>query len=258
MNSDRLWRSLTVLVAAIAVAGTAAAATTAGPTAAPLPVEGSSPPGAVAHRDDMAAGRSWTGTTTPAAPAPSTRQPEAVDDTTIPDAVDDTTMPEPRRPPSRLRVPVALQIPDLGVDSNVAITSMDENRSVLVPEDVLLTGWYDGSRRLGARQGSTVLVGHRDSASQGSGALAAIDQIPIGARVTVTGADGSRYAYAVETVELIDKANLPVESPRIFTRAGPHRLVLITCGGAFDAAAGSYLSNVVVTAIPVSSDLVPR
>ncbi len=50
--------------------------------------------------------------------------------------------------------------------------------------------------------------------------------------------------------ESMKKSLLPAEAPRIFTRTGDYRLVLITCGGAFDEGARSYLSNVVITALP--------
>ena len=166
---------------------------------------------------------------------------------------------EPDAPPTaaplsrvsaRDREPISLSIPDLGVESPVVTTSMDASRSIVVPEDVMETGWYDGSRRLGASYGSTVIVGHRDSATQGSGALFGIEEIPLGATITVTAQDGTPHEFIVDSVELIDKSLLPTEAPRIFTRTGDYRLVLITCGGAFDEGARSYLSNIVITALP--------
>ena len=39
----------------------------------------------------------------------------------------------------------------------------------------------------------------------------------------------------------------------VFTGAGEARLVLVTCGGAFDAAAHHYSDNIVVYAVPVAS-----
>jgi hypothetical protein len=130
---------------------------------------------------------------------------------------------------------------------------MDASGSILVPEDVLVTGWFDASRRLAAPYGSTVIVGHRDSATQGTGALYAIEELPPGTSLTVTDRSGVEHAFVIESVELIDKAVLPAEAPRIFTHRGPYRLVLITCGGAFDETARSYLSNVVITALPASA-----
>jgi hypothetical protein len=37
----------------------------------------------------------------------------------------------------------------------------------------------------------------------------------------------------------------------VFSLKGRARLVLVTCGGAFDPVEGSYRDNVVVTAVPV-------
>jgi len=48
---------------------------------------------------------------------------------------------------------------------------------------------------------------------------------------------------------LIDKNRLPPDE--IWNREGPQRLVLITCGGRYDASRRSYDDNVVVFADPV-------
>ena len=150
----------------------------------------------------------------------------------------------------REREPVFLRIPALGIESPVERTSMDSTGAIRVPEDVTTTGWFTGSRRLEASRGPLILVGHRDSAAQGSGALFGIEELQPGALVTVTGSDGGQRDYLVSSVEFIDKGDLPAEAARIFGDQGPHRLVLITCGGDFDEQARSYRSNVIVTALP--------
>lgn len=175
-------------------------------------------------------------------------------DSRLPDAqVDRADADIALAPIRRGREPVNLALPDLGVQSPVAPTWMDATRSIVVPDDVMSTGWYDGSRRPGAARGTSVIVGHRDSSTQGAGVLSGIENLSIGSTVAVTNRDGSVHSYAIEAVELIEKTDLPLEAARIFTTHGPHRLVLITCGGAFDEAARSYLSNVVVTALPVDT-----
>ena len=45
----------------------------------------------------------------------------------------------------------------------------------------------------------------------------------------------------------VRKAELPTS---IFTRTGERRLVLVTCGGPFDARTERYRDNVIVTAVP--------
>ena len=142
----------------------------------PLAAGGWAPPAANAFYDDLQPSDHMDVTTRPR-PEPEAlpTEPEALP--TEPKA----SPPEPNASPTaapdllavaRDREPISLSIPDLGVESPVVTTSMDASRGVVVPEDVLETGWYDGSRRLGASYGSTVIVGHRDSATQGErGAL---------------------------------------------------------------------------------------
>ncbi|WP_127571392.1 class F sortase [Georgenia faecalis] len=40
--------------------------------------------------------------------------------------------------------------------------------------------------------------------------------------------------------------------PALFATDGDHRLVLITCGGAFDERSGQYAENIVVVAEPAA------
>jgi hypothetical protein len=55
------------------------------------------------------------------------------------------------------------------------------------------------------------------------------------------------FAYRVTSVRAYPKSELPTS---VFRRTGPPRLVLVTCGGPFDAATGHYPDDVVVTAAP--------
>ena len=57
--------------------------------------------------------------------------------------------------------------------------------------------------------------------------------------------DGRRYR--VTSVRRVRKQGLPSS---IYSRSGPARLVLVTCGGPFDTKTGHYRDNVVVTAVP--------
>jgi hypothetical protein len=224
-------RRASALITTVAVAGcvvTALSWTPGGAGADDAPI-------ALAHRDDM-------GPDTDQAPL------------RMAAAAEPAPTPAPTRQsspvPARQREPIALVLPDMGIEAPVVATGMDDGGTIAVPDDVLVTAWFDGSRRLGAPHGSTVIVGHRDSATQGSGALYAIEEVPLGAPLTVTDRSGRPHSFVVDSVEFVDKDDLPAEAPRIFTHRGPHRLVLITCGGEFDEGARSYLSNVVVTALP--------
>ena len=234
MTPGRRSRYVTIVVAAVLAGGVLIV----------LPWDSSAPDQpatatAVAHGDDMSPRAQIPA---PHLPQPASSPARAVDE--VPSA----------RMPARQREPALLEIPELGIEAQVLKTWMDASGSIVVPEDVLLTGWFDGSRRLDAPYGSTVIVGHRDSAVQGTGALYAMEELPLGSAIAVTDRAGAPHAFVVESVELIDKQSLPQEAPRIFTHRGPYRLVLITCGGAFDEGARSYESNVVITALPASAD----
>ncbi len=237
---------MTPLVVAVVAVGTVTALHWAPATAVDP-----GPPVASAHDHDMAP-RSLP--SLPGAPGAAAEPGAAASRAPSPQGSGDRDRPDDTRTPARDRTPVYLRIPELGVESPTTRTSMDDEGIVSVPEDVTTTAWFDLSRRVGARFGSAVIVGHRDSATQGSGALFGIEELPIGADITVTARDGTQYDYTVASIEYVDKVALPDEAARIFTKRGPHRLVLITCGGAFDEAARSYLSNIIVTALPATGD----
>jgi hypothetical protein len=65
--------------------------------------------------------------------------------------------------------------------------------------------------------------------------------------VRVRLSDGSIRAYRVATVTRFDQQALP---DRLFTRSGRPMLHIITCGGEYDADAGGYQQNLVVSAVP--------
>ncbi|MEZ5116813.1 MAG: class F sortase [Candidatus Nanopelagicales bacterium] len=144
--------------------------------------------------------------------------------------------------------PVLVRIPRLGVTAEVVPVGVTPDGQVRVPDDVARVGWYRFGPTPGASRGSTVLVGHRDGLGQGEGALYGLGGADVGDRVLVTRSDGRVVRYRVVAREALDKAGLPVRE--LFARSGQHRLTVITCGGAYDAQAGGYVQNVVVTAVP--------
>jgi len=118
-----------------------------------------------------------------------------------------------------------------------------------VPPDVATLGWYQYGAGLNASAGSIVIVGHVDGYKQGQGALFNLRNVPAGAEIVVTGADGQNRTYQVVARERFVKKSLP--SDRAFGQQGALRLTLITCGGPFDRRTRSYVDNIVVTAVPI-------
>ncbi|WP_157970741.1 class F sortase [Nakamurella deserti] len=146
-------------------------------------------------------------------------------------------------PPDRLRMPT------LGIDSPVIPIGVTGSGELEIPEDVDDIGWYRYGPVPGEATGSAVLSGHVDSATQGAGPFARLGELAEGDLVTVVDASGAAHDFTVLSREEWAKSEVPLD--RIFDRGGSPRLVLITCGGDFDADAGHYEDNIAITAVPV-------
>lgn len=162
------------------------------------------------------------------------------------DRRDATELPRPNRTPR----PQTLRIPALDLNTPVDVVGLDTQGQVEVPVDVGRTGWYGFSSKPGSGEGSTVIVGHRDGVDQGAGAFIDLGSLTPGDRIAVDRVDGSTIRYEVVSREAFDKNRVPLRE--LFSRSGPSRLTLITCGGPFDPSALSYTDNIVVTAVPVA------
>ncbi|MGY1787541.1 class F sortase [Geodermatophilus sp. SYSU D00698] len=143
--------------------------------------------------------------------------------------------------------PVRVQVPALGVDAPVDPTGVAADGKMALPDDVARAGWYRFGPAPGA-PGSAVLAGHVDDAEQGLGALAPLRSAEPGQEVFVTDVAGATTRWRVVARELLHKQALPVDL--LFTREGPPRLTLVTCGGPFLPDVGGYRDNVVVVAEP--------
>ena len=112
-------------------------------------------------------------------------------------------------------------------------------------------GWAGGTAapEAGDPFGSVVLAGHVDSATDGIGYFARLLKVKAGEVVVLRG-DGHSASYKVNSVVSVPKNALATESGA-FDQTGDHRLVLITCTGAYDRARGGYEQNLVVSAEPM-------
>ncbi len=146
--------------------------------------------------------------------------------------------------------PVALSVPALGVSAEVVPVGVRDDGAMEIPRDGARVGWYRWGPEPGDVTGSAVLSGHVSTRAGGPGALLRLAEAAPGDVLEVTTASGDLLAYRVVGVETITKSVLPVD--RIFARDVPHRLTVVTCGGPFQPALGSYRDNVVVVAEPIA------
>jgi hypothetical protein len=151
----------------------------------------------------------------------------------------DQATPDPGRIPRRLRIDA------MGVSAPIIPVGV-RHETVQVPEDVDTVGWY----RFGARpgeSGSTLLLAHVSSGTQGPGVFFLLRELAPGNDVIVQMRNGSSAAYRV-----IARRSYPTEAlpTRLFSRIGPEVLILVTCGGRYSEASGRYQDNVVAYAVP--------
>lgn len=146
--------------------------------------------------------------------------------------------------PVRGAVPERLRIGAIGVDAPILPVGVRDGTTE-VPADVDEVGWYRFGGRLGI-SGSTLLLAHVSSGTQGPGAFFRLRELLPGDDVIVEMRDGSSSGFRVIARRSYAKEALP---DRLFTRTGPAMLALVTCGGRYSEATGRYEDNVVVYAI---------
>ncbi|EIF00423.1 class F sortase [Saccharomonospora glauca] len=117
-----------------------------------------------------------------------------------------------------------------------------------VPDDLGEATWWGAG--LDAPSGASVFAGHVNWQGR-TGPFAELWDVHIGDRVTVTDDDGTTFTYAVSQIFTLGKDELPSRAPELFGQSGPHRLVLVTCGGRWLGGTTGYAENRVVVAEPV-------
>ncbi|HST48511.1 class F sortase [Jatrophihabitans sp.] len=157
--------------------------------------------------------------------------------------------PSHRDTAARTGPPVGVRIGSIDIAAPIQPVGVDNRGDVAIPERVDTVGWYRFSAPPGSVAGSTVLVGHVDSARQGKGAFYRLRDAGRDDRVVLDLADGRRLSYRVVSRVQFPKDSVPLAE--LFALDGRPRLTLITCGGSFDATVRSYRDNVVITAVPL-------
>lgn len=144
--------------------------------------------------------------------------------------------------------PQRLRIPALGVDMTVTDVGIEPSGQMELPVDPATAGWYRYGPDADSTQGNVMLAAHVDAVGYPIGPLAQLRSLAGGETIEVQAADGSTRTYVVESLTFYEKAALP--TAELFAREGAPALVIITCGGPFDAASGHYRDNVVAVARP--------
>jgi Sortase domain len=146
-----------------------------------------------------------------------------------------------RLPPSP---PVRVEIPAIGVSSSLVRLGLNPDRTMEVPGDFQVAGWFTGGPQPG-QLGPAVIAGHVDSRT-GPAVFYRLRDLRPGDQIRVVRADRRVVRFEVDSLASYPKRSLPSEAVYGATTAPVLRL--ITCAGTFDRSSRSYRDNLVVSA----------
>jgi sortase (surface protein transpeptidase) len=137
-----------------------------------------------------------------------------------------------------------LRIPALRINTRLQRLGLQPDGSVAVPNRTDVAGWYERGPRPG-QAGPAVILGHVDS-STGPGVFINLGTVRRGAVVRVDRADGTTVSFRITRLARVPKTRFPTDL--VYAPTLDPTLRLVTCGGSFDRAQGSYRDNVIAFA----------
>lgn len=118
-----------------------------------------------------------------------------------------------------------------------------------IPDGLDEATWWGAG--LGADKGAALLSGHVNWKG-GKGPFDELWRQKVCQRVVVVDAKGGKWVYEVTEIVTVHKDDLPGKAEKLFGQDGPHRLVLVTCGGEYVGRTDGYKDNRIVLAKLVS------
>ncbi|WP_410583207.1 class F sortase [Amycolatopsis sp. lyj-108] len=118
-----------------------------------------------------------------------------------------------------------------------------------IPEGLDEATWWGA--KLGADQGASLLSGHVNWKGK-KGPFDELWRLKAGQQVDVVDTDGGKWVYKIDEIVTVHKTKLAEQAEKLFGPDGPHRLVLVTCGGEYVGGTDGYEDNRIVTASLVS------
>ncbi|TCM48761.1 DUF4142 domain-containing protein [Kribbella sp. VKM Ac-2568] len=143
--------------------------------------------------------------------------------------------------------PIRLTLPGF-VDAPVVPVATGRDGLLQVPKSPTNVGWWAAGAAPGSAGGTVLLVGHVDTARHGRGVFAALWDVPVGAKVTVTAGDGSVRRYRIVARRIYRREQLPTD---LFRGASKPRMALVTCIGSYNHSARRYTHNLVLYGVPL-------
>jgi hypothetical protein len=146
------------------------------------------------------------------------------------------------------RAPAQLALPGGGT-AKLLQEDLDADGALKIPEGLDEAAWWGA--KLGADHGVALLSGHVNWKGK-KGPFDELWQVKPGQDVKLTDAAGGTWVYRIDAAETVHKSELAGRSEQLFSPDGPHKLLLVTCGGEYVGGSKGYEDNRVVTASLVS------
>ncbi len=179
------------------------------------------------------------------------------------------------RPINQPGTPVSLDIPistpnhPNGVHAKVTADHLNRDGTLFVPSNPTVVSWARDDAKPGGGHGTTILTSHINYVIDGQTVIGALSDLAVYARksvgkqFTLKMADGRVLKYRIVAAQEYTKDQLaadPELRKNLYDQSkvyGPAnrpsgRLLLVSCGGNFDAYTGEYEDNVFLYALPVS------
>ncbi|WP_372664585.1 class F sortase [Amycolatopsis kentuckyensis] len=147
------------------------------------------------------------------------------------------------RPPQQ---PGTVRLPAGGTASLVR-KDLGPGGELPVPTDLRQATWWGAE--LDAAGGASVFAGHVNWRGA-TGPFAELWSARIGGEVTIVDSAGKTWRYRISQLVTVHKDDLPARADDLFGQSGPHRVVLVTCGGRWVGGSDGYEENRVVVADP--------
>jgi sortase (surface protein transpeptidase) len=150
-------------------------------------------------------------------------------------------------PPAPDAKPARVVVPRIGVDNPLVPVGLHPDKSLVVPDQAHVAGWYTGRPQPGAT-GPAIIAGH----NQWGGSLGVfyrLHTLAPGDTVEVHNDDGSVVRFEIERLEQHPKRAFPTD--RVYGRTDRAEVRVITCGGVFDRSRGSHLDNIIAFGVRI-------
>lgn len=139
--------------------------------------------------------------------------------------------------------PVKLEIPKLGISSEIKAVGLDSERKMGVPVDDISVGWYSLGFKPGEK-GNAVIDGHLDTVTGRPAIFYNLSKLQPGDLIMITDDKGNKYTYTVKQRASYPYDLFPLDE--IFGSSDTQNLNLITCEGHFDSTSANYSHRTVI------------